>query len=167
MQTIIKGFAPIVPPNPKCLILGTMPSVASLEQGFYYGHPRNAFWPIVSRVYQFELADRAAKQQVLLEAGILLWDVLQSCQRQGSLDSAIKEPLANDFAGLFAQFPALKKVIFNGKEAEKLFKRWVIKQQNVPQDLELWCAPSTSPANAALTLEDKWLFWQEVLPKMQ
>lgn len=164
---MITGFKPLVPQNPTCLILGTMPSVVSLEEGFYYGHPRNAFWPIISRYCGRELNDIAAKKQALLDADILLWDVLSSCERLGSLDSAIKRPVANDFASLFRQFPSLKKIIFNGKEAEKLFKRCVIKDQILPNDLEFICVPSTSPANAALTLEDKWLLWREVLPKIQ
>jgi TDG/mug DNA glycosylase family protein len=159
----IYGFKPIIPPQPQIIILGTMPSVESLSQSFYYAHPRNAFWSIISHFYGHELASQAEKVKACQDLGIFLWDVLASCQRQGSLDSAIKEPQANDFETLFNHFPELKVVAFNGQAAAKLFKQYVIKLQNLPSDLQFIQLPSTSPANARLKLEDKCLLWQEKL----
>jgi len=163
---VCNGFDPIVPDAPdsaKLLILGTMPSVESLNQSFYYAHPRNAFWPILSALLGQELLTVEQKIHALKSAGILLWDVLASCERSGSLDSAIKKPLANDFTWIFKHHPHIKTIVFNGKSAEALFRRHVYGKQNLPSDLTLMTLPSTSPANARLTLEDKRLLWQEKL----
>lgn len=180
VSPVIAGFAPIIPIEPKLLLLGTMPSAASLQQAFYYAHPRNAFWPIMAKLlnmndqawllesaHQTPLThyhqSQAHKVAALQNAGILLWDVLATCQRQGSLDSAIQQPVANDFNALFKQFPQLKTVAFNGQKAQQLFQKQVIKSQNLPNDLVFIPLPSTSPANATLTFSDKQLLWQEKL----
>lgn len=146
-----------------------MPSVISIEEAFYYAHPRNAFWPIIeSLLVQSGKSAKAlssieAKKQACDSLGIYLWDVLQACERQGSLDSAIQLPQANDFAAVFEAYPTLKTVAFNGQAAEKLFKKEVLKKQNLPKGLVFLSLPSTSPAYAAITLEDKRLLWQEKL----
>lgn len=162
-MTYCNGFEPIEPASAKVLILGTMPSVKSLNQAFYYAHPRNAFWPIMQTLLNRSLDSDAEKTRALQEAGIFLWDVLAACHRQGSLDSAIQQPKANDFTWIFAKHPQLKTVVFNGKAAESLFKRHVLKVQALPHDLSFMTLPSTSPANARLSLEDKYLLWQEKL----
>ena len=163
MNDFCQGFQPIVPMYPKILILGTMPSVTSLEQDFYYAHPRNAFWPIMQILLGQPLSTIAEKTQTLKKNGVFLWDVLQGCERKGSLDSAIKNPQANDFEMVFKQFPNLNVVAFNGQAAEKLFKQHVLKKQVLPDDLTFLSLPSTSPANARLSLNDKVLLWQEKL----
>ncbi|MBN2865472.1 MAG: DNA-deoxyinosine glycosylase [Thiotrichales bacterium] len=145
------------------MILGTMPSVASLEQSFYYAHPRNAFWPIMQILLNKTLVTDQEKALALKERGIFLWDVLQGCERKGSLDSAIKHPQANNFEAVFKHYPNLNVVAFNGQAAEKLFKQQVLKKQTLPDDLTYLCLPSTSPANARLSLQDKVLLWQEKL----
>lgn len=160
------GFKPIIPPSPKIMILGTMPSVASLDQAFYYAHPRNAFWPIIESLVSKSLVSVEDKCKACEDKGILLWDVLQSCQRAGSLDSAIQQPRANDFQSLLLAFPLLKTIAFNGQAAEKLFKKEVLKKQNLPKELVFITLPSTSPAYAAITLEDKRLLWQEKLSNL-
>lgn len=160
------GFLPIEPLSAKVLILGTMPSVESLNQAFYYAHPRNAFWPIMQKLLNRNLASDDEKTHALQEAGIFLWDVLEACHRQGSLDSAIQQPEANDFTWIFAKHPHLKTVIFNGKAAESLFKKQVLAKQTLPQDLHFMTLPSTSPANARLSFEDKYLLWQEKLAEL-
>lgn len=166
VMTFCIGFEPIIPSSPKILILGTMPSVASIDEAFYYAHPRNAFWPIIASLVSRSLVSIDDKQQACNEKGILLWDVLQSCQRPGSLDSAIKQPLANDFESLFQTYPQLKTIAFNGQAAEKLFKKEVLKKQILPKELGFITLPSTSPAYAAITFEDKRLLWQEKLSKL-
>ena len=165
MKTCI-GFNPIMPQSPKIMILGTMPSVVSLDQAFYYAHPRNAFWPIMESLVSRNLISVEEKRQACKDKGVLLWDVLQSCQRAGSLDSAIQQPCANDFQSLLQAFPLLKTIAFNGQAAEKLFKKEVLKKQNLPKDLVFITLPSTSPAYAAITFEDKQLLWQEKLSNL-
>lgn len=162
-SSLCKGFEPIIPEDARLLILGTMPSVESINQSFYYAHPRNAFWPIMQRLLKQELSTESDKRSALQNAGIFLWDVLSSCERKGSLDSAIKQPEANDFNWVFRQNPNIKTVVFNGKAAEALFKKKVNKKQNLPDDLIYLSLPSTSPANARLSFEDKVLLWQEKL----
>ncbi|BCN93472.1 DNA-deoxyinosine glycosylase [Thiomicrorhabdus immobilis] len=158
-----QGFEYISAQNPHWMILGTMPSVESLNQAFYYAHPRNAFWPIMHSLTQRPINTQQEKERLIKQAGLVLWDVLQSCQRQGSLDSDIKEPQANDFESLLSENPTIKTICFNGKKAEQLFKRHVLKRQRIPQEITYIVLPSTSPANATITVEDKWLFWQENL----
>ncbi len=158
-----RGFEPIIPSVPKILILGTMPSVVSIDKAFYYAHPRNVFWPIIASMVSRSLHSIEDKKQACEEKGILLWDVLQSCQRPGSLDSAIQQPEANDFSALLQAYPLLKTIAFNGQAAEKLFKKEVLKKQNLAKELVFITLPSTSPAYAAITLEDKQLLWQEKL----
>ncbi len=155
------GFSPIIPANPKVLILGTMPSVVSLEEAFYYAHPRNAFWSIIASFAGYSLESIEEKKRACDQLGIYLWDVLQACERQGSLDSAIQAPSANNFERVFNTFPDLKTVAFNGQAAEKLFKKEVFKKQSLPDELQLISLPSTSPAYAAISFEDKRDLWQE------
>jgi TDG/mug DNA glycosylase family protein len=166
MMTFCLGFEPIIPSSPKILILGTMPSVVSIDQAFYYAHPRNVFWPIIESLVLRRLPTVNDKRQACEEKDILLWDVLQSCQRPGSLDSAIQKPLANDFESLLKPYPHLKTIAFNGQAAEKLFKKEVLKKQHLPKDLVFITLPSTSPAYAAISFEDKRLFWQEKLSNL-
>jgi TDG/mug DNA glycosylase family protein len=163
---VCQGFEPIIPDNPTVLILGTMPSVASLEKAFYYAHPRNVFWPIMQTIIGQVGETNIDKAQVLQKHGVFLWDVLQACERKGSLDSAIKQPEANDFEWVFLTYPNLKVVAFNGKAAEKLFNQHVIKNQRLPNDLTYLSLPSTSPANAQMTFDDKVLLWQEKLTNL-
>lgn len=163
MQDFCRGFKLIHAPDPHWMILGTMPSVQSLEHAFYYAHPRNAFWPIMSDLVDMPISSEAEKVALVKRAGLVLWDVLQSCERKGSLDSAIKDASANDFAQLFLLYPTIKTVVFNGQKAEQLFTRYVVKKQQIPADINYLVLPSTSPANAAKSFEDKRLFWQEKL----
>ncbi len=165
-MTFCIGFEPIIPSSPKILILGTMPSVVSIDQEFYYAHPRNAFWPIIASLVSKSLVSIEDKRRACEEKGIFLWDVLQNCQRPGSLDSAIKQPQANDFESLFQTYPQLKTIAFNGQSAEKLFKKEVLKKQSLPKELVFITLPSTSPAYATITLEGKRLLWQEKLSNL-
>ena len=162
-MSLCTGFLPIIPPQPKVLILGTMPSVVSLSEDFYYAHPRNAFWPIMASLFDASLSSEAEKVLLCQQKGIFLWDVLQGCEREGSLDSAIQRPIANDFEAIFKSYPTLKTVAFNGKAAEKLFQKEVCSVQTLPKNLSFISLPSTSPAYAAMSFESKWLLWQEKL----
>ena len=102
MSERIVAFEPVAPPGARVLVLGSMPSVESLNQGFYYAHPRNAFWRILAEVWGEPFpGDVPGRIALLTRHDIALWDVLKSCERQGSLDSAIRRPTPNDFGELF------------------------------------------------------------------
>jgi hypoxanthine-DNA glycosylase len=141
-----------------------MPGVASLRAGQYYAHPRNLFWPILGELLglppETPYAERA---RALSAAGIALWDVLQSCTRAGSLDADIKKDsvVPNDFATFFAHHPRVTRVYFNGSAAEQCFRRWVL--PTLPaRDLAYERLPSTSPAHAAMSYEEKLAAWRLV-----
>jgi TDG/mug DNA glycosylase family protein len=162
----IAGFAPIVSGNAKVLILGSMPSVASLARQQYYGHPKNAFWPIMGALFGAapELCYQQRKE-ILMANGIAVWDVLQGCNRLGSLDSNIKlaSIKINDFADFYAEYKFIEQVFFNGAMAEKLYKKYVL--PTLAQSfscLEYQRLPSTSPAHASLRLEEKIEAWKVI-----
>lgn len=162
----ITGFAPIVSGNAKVLILGSMPSVASLARQQYYGHPKNAFWPIMGALFGAapELCYQQRKE-ILMANGIAVWDVLQGCNRLGSLDSNIKlaSIKINDFADFYAEYKFIEQVFFNGAMAEKLYKKYVLPTLDQSFSyLEYQRLPSTSPAHASLRLEEKIEAWKVI-----
>lgn len=165
-MSAIDGFAPIVSNDASMLILGTMPSEASLLRQQYYGHPRNAFWPIMSALFgsDSELCYQL-RQDMLMENGIAVWDVLKSCNRLGSLDSKIKlaSIITNDLGCFFAEYKGIKRVFFNGRMAEKLYQKRILPALN-PRFyyLDYQCLPSTSPAYASLNLELKIEAWKVI-----
>lgn len=160
-------------PQARVLILGSMPGVASLQAGEYYAHPRNAFWRIMGDIAGATPELPYAQRLQLLRAhGIALWDVLQSCERPGSLDADIvpDSMRANDFAGLFASHRQLRRIIFNGAAADQCFHRHVLpgliaRDIISAQDaqLMLWRLPSTSPAHAGMPYTQKLALWREAL----
>jgi TDG/mug DNA glycosylase family protein len=123
----IKSFPPIVSERSKLLILGSMRGEVSLKAGQYYAHPRNAFWHIMGELFgagpSLLYEERIARIQ---SVGVALWDALQACTRPGSLDASITEEVANDFPGLFAKYPNITHVFFNGGTAEKSFRHHVL-----------------------------------------
>jgi double-stranded uracil-DNA glycosylase len=143
-----------------------MPGIASLGAQQYYAHPRNAFWPVLESVWGIPAAaSYAARVRAVKQAGIAIWDVLAGCRRRSSLDSDIEPEsiVANDFAGFFAAHPAIETIAFNGGTATQLFRRHVLPGLAKPlQELRMLQLPSTSPANARLTLEDKRRAWAAV-----
>ena len=161
----VRSFPPFVTAGSRLLVLGSMPGVASLQAQRYYAHPRNLFWPFVADALGFEPAlpydDRVRR---LGDAGIAIWDVLESCERTGSLDASIARHSvrANDFRALFAAYPGIGRVVFNGAAAEGLFRRHVLPGLDRP-DLSLIGLPSTSPANASMTREQKLAAWRAAL----
>lgn len=157
---MINSFEPIVNKDSKILILGTMPGVQSLQRQEYYGNERNAFWKIIFSLLQQKITnDYERKKKLLLEHRIALWDVLKACNREGSLDSDIKDAVPNDFASFFKQYPNIKAVYFNGEPAEKFYKKLVgIKNF----DVFYHRLPSTSPSNA-VKFEEKLNYWKVIL----
>lgn len=190
MTEIAESFPPIVGTEVHTLILGTVPGQASLKSAQYYAHPRNAFWPIMMAMIGKQQPCYEAQQsmgytqrcQLISEHGYAVWDVLASCTRPGSLDSKIikSTELPNDIASLVQSHPELTRIVCNGRTAENLFKRHILKSLprpvhlldkhiNNPEDeppaeaIRLVSLPSTSPAMASLTLANKYQVWAEGL----
>ena len=159
-DTRIFSFEPVADANSRLLILGTMPSVKSLEAEFYYAHPRNAFWPILAECLGCPVPESTdEKRRLLLEKRIALWDAAKSCVREGSLDSAMKEIELNDFGAFFRRYPGIEKVLLNGGTAWTLYHR-------LPEEIvrARVCVkmPSTSPAYT-MKYEQKLAAWKREL----
>ena len=158
MTARLTGFAPVIAPNTRLMVLGSFPGVASLAQQQYYGHPRNQFWPILSALWGVELRSLpyAQRLDVVRARGLGIWDVYAHCRREGSLDSAIEAAEVNDFSGLRAQAPGLQAVAHNGVESARVMKHL----QSL--GFAVHRLPSTSPANAGWSFERKLAAWREV-----
>lgn len=121
---IVRSFAPIAAPDAHTLILGSMPGIASLEAGQYYAHPRNAFWPIMGALYgAWPGLPYAERVEQLKVSGVAVWDVLQSCVREGSLDADIREEVPNDFTEFFARHQNIRRIGLNGGKAAASFRK--------------------------------------------
>ncbi len=159
---IVRSFAPIVAPGAHTLILGSMPGIASLEAGEYYAHPRNAFWPIMGALFgarpELPYTERTS---ILTANGIAVWDVLQSCEREGSLDADIRAEVPNDFAAFFAAYPGICRIGLNGGKAAVSFRRHAL--PHLPEGSGLYLLPSTSPAHAARSVDAKCALWRAAL----
>ena len=163
---VITSFSPIVNQSANILILGSMPGLASLAANQYYAHPRNGFWRIMADIYGFNPASNYdSKVESLNASGVAVWDVLQSCERFGSLDSAIinSSRVCNDFQTFFEQYSEIKLIGFNGSEAQKSFNKLVLPKVYL-KDLSYVLLPSTSPANTQ-SLEQKIAVWKKGLLK--
>ncbi len=159
----VTGFPPILPRRPKILILGSMPSTESLRCREYYAHPKNAFWKIMSALLGFA-PDLAYGKRVaaLRRANIALWDVLKACERDGSLDAAIvpASEKPNAIAAILNEKTSIAAVFLNGKKAGASLRRHLrLPIDAAPDTIEL---PSTSPAHARLTFEQKLAAWRVI-----
>jgi hypoxanthine-DNA glycosylase len=153
----LQGLAPVIAANTRLVVLGSFPSVASLQAQQYYAHPRNHFWPILSALWGLDLralpyAERIA---VVRDKGLGIWDVYASCRREGSLDSAIEEAVPNDLASLKRRAPQLQAVAHNGGESARHMR--ITRTLGLP----VWRLPSTSPANASWSFERKLAAWRD------
>lgn len=158
MERIEHPIAPIYNENSKILILGSFPSVKSREQGFFYGHPQNRFWKVVAAVYGCVVPTTVEEKRVfLLEHGIAVWDVIQSCEIEGSSDSSIRDAVANDLR-VILNAADIRQIFVNGKKAEELYKKYIAPQ--IGRDAV--CLPSTSPANAAWSVERLVAEWKKI-----
>lgn len=162
----VQSFEPVIGHEPRVLILGSMPGVASLEAAQYYAHPRNAFWRIMGQLFDLDYeADYANRIEQLERLPLILWDTLAACYRPGSLDSniAVTSARANDFPGLLRRFPDLRAICFNGATSEKYFHQLVLPVLPGMENIDLLRMPSTSPANASMNFEQKLAAWRRLL----
>ncbi len=151
-------FEPVFDENSKVLILGTFPSVKSRENQFYYGHPQNRFWKVIAGLTESEVPQTIEeKKKLLLEHGIAIWDVIESCDIIGSSDSSIKNVVPADIERVVAN-SKIQNIYANGGTAKKLYEKYSQKKTG----REIIGLPSTSPANAAYSLERLLECWQEV-----
>jgi len=151
MDGHIVGFPPVFSANPRILILGTMPSVASLEAGQYYAHPANAFWKILSAIKGIDCpVDYEEKKQIVITLNLALWDVCHTCIRPGSADSAISQEESNGIAEFLAKHASIRTILFNGQTAEKLFRRHL----NKTDKTGYWLSTQSNPILNAIIPDD-------------
>jgi TDG/mug DNA glycosylase family protein len=164
----LTSLSPVVSTRSRILILGSMPGAESLRRQQYYAHPRNTFWYIMGQIcganFNLPYQDRLIQMK---QAGFALWDVLKHCQRQGSLDAKIvnetEEP--NDFGSFLNAYPAIRLIGLNGGKAADTFKKkvWADLPAAIHQRISLVRLPSTSPANARLSRDEKLTIWRNKL----
>jgi hypoxanthine-DNA glycosylase len=160
----IHSFAPIEVPRARILILGSMPGVESLRKEEYYAHPRNLFWRMLGMLCEFNPALPYAERVAALGAAkISVWDVLQSCTRQGSLDADIEKStiVPNDFNAFFRRQSTITHVFFNGSAAEKFYRSEVLPVL-LSHQIQYTRLPSTSPAHASMSFEEKLAAWRAI-----
>jgi len=177
---LLTAFPPIASKDASILVLGSMPGQRSLADQEYYAHPGNAFWKIICDTTGSDSTschsrsspaqNYETRKEILLQNNIAVWDVLLHCERPGSLDSNIKSAsmVCNDFRTFFKEHKKISKILFNGKTAEKVYRRHVEKSHPdlyVPllQKPTLYTLPSTSPAMASLKYPQKLDIWSQAL----
>lgn len=149
LQHIVHGFDPVYDERSRVLVLGSLPSVKSREQGFYYGHTQNRFWPLLARLFGEPVpVTIGEKRALLLRRGVALWDVVHECDIRLSSDSSIRNPVPNDLTPILAAAP-IRAICANGGKAKELYDRLILPRTGI----EAIYLPSTSPANAAWSLE--------------
>lgn len=155
---ITHTFEPVYDSRSRILILGTFPSVKSRENNFYYGHPQNRFWKVMAAVLSCpQPVTVLEKKQMLLERGIALWDVVYSCDIEGSADSSIRNVVPNDL-GIIIQAAPIERIYANGNTAGKLYAKYCGEKLG----MDITVLPSTSPANAAFRTERLIAAWSAV-----
>ena len=156
---IIHPIEPVYDKDSKILILGSFPSVKSRETGFYYGHPQNRFWKVLASLFNEDLPhSNEDKKEFLLRNHIAVWDVIGSCEIEGSSDSSIRNAVVNDIDQIL-QIADIIKICVNGKTAERIYNRYI----RSVIGREAVCLPSTSPANAAWSLDRLTEAWRKLL----
>ena len=170
-SSLVCSFPPIAARDARVLILGSVPSIASLAKQQYYGHPQNAFWPIMGRLFG---AGRELpydeRQRILHEHGVAVWDVLRECHREGSLDAdiCVDSESPNDFAEFFRDHRQIATVFFNGQRSEAMFRRHVLPSMaELERQFRYVRLPSTSPAHAGRSFAQKLAVWRAVARALQ
>ena len=160
-QHVVHTFGPLYNEDSGILILGSIPSPASREMGFYYGHPRNRFWQMVAELYGMPLPDSIEEKKALvLSHGLALWDVIEECDIIGASDSSVKNAVPTDILSLLGK-TQIQTILCNGALSKKIYDQYQLPRTGIPAQK----MPSTSPANAAWGMErlkeewGKWLVW--------
>lgn len=156
---VVHPIPPLYDENSRVLILGSFPSVKSREEKFFYGHKQNRFWKVVSSVCGEETPQTVAEKKSMLRRNhIALWDVIHSCEIIGSSDSSIKNAVPNDIGMILGKAP-IEKIFVNGKKAEQMYKKYI----EPITGIKAIVLPSTSPANAAISLEELKEKWKTII----
>ena len=159
-EVVCHPIAPVFDENSRILILGSFPSVKSREAAFFYGHPQNRFWKVVSAVLGVDCpVSVEEKKRMLLQNRIALWDVIASCRIEGSSDSSIRDAVPTDLQAIL-KTAGIRAVFCNGQTAFRLYERFQEKETGIPAI----ALPSTSPANAAFGLDRLVENWKAILP---
>ncbi len=152
---IVHPIPPLFNEESRTLILGSFPSVKSREAAFFYGHPQNRFWAVIAKIYGYEKPQSIEeKKKLVLENKLAMWDVIESCEIEGSADSTISNVTANDLS-IILENSRVDRIFVNGKTAEKYYNKYTYPKTGI----KAICLPSTSPANAAWSIEklvDAW-----------
>ena len=156
-ENITHPIPPFYDADSQILILGSFPSVKSRKQMFYYGHPQNRFWKVVASVFDDDVPDGIPEKKIFLKKHrIALWDVIHSCDIKGSSDSSIENVIANDLS-VITDHANIHGIFINGKTADKYYKKYIGEKTGI----KAVCLPSTSPANAAWSMERLAVVWAE------
>ncbi|WP_426482262.1 DNA-deoxyinosine glycosylase [Chryseobacterium sp. R2ACT005] len=159
MQNRISSFSPLIDVQSRIIILGSIPGVKSLEKQQYYAHPQNKFWKIIFELLNEEFTENYTQRiEVLKKHHIALWDVIDSCERKGSLDSEIKNEEANQIAELLDKHPNVKAIFCNGGKSYKNLQKLLGKSYKLP----IFLLPSTSPLHT-VSFEKKLEEWKRIL----
>ena len=150
MDKINHPFHPIIFKDSKILILGSFPSIDSFSKSFYYSHPRNQFWKILSSITNYPVNNKDQKIWLLKEHKLALWDIIKSCKRENSLDKSLREIEVNDIKSLLEKYPSIQTIAFTGRKSEELFNCYF---KDI--DIKRIYLPSPSPAYAKLSFEEK------------
>lgn len=163
MSYVEHPFPPVVGPGSHVLILGSFPSVRSREEGFFYGHPRNRFWPLLAALYGEDTPpDIPARRDLILRHGLALWDVIASCRIEGSSDATVRDAVPVDIRRVL-EVADIRRVVCNGTLSGRLYAQHL----QMAVGLEATVVPSTSPANAAWSLTRLMPVWRDALDLSQ
>ena len=158
MSVLQHPFGPLYCEKSRVLILGSFPSVKSREQNFFYGHPQNRFWKVIASIFESEVPqDIEAKKVLILENGLALWDSIASCEITGSSDASIRNVKTNDIS-IILDSCRIERIYCNGRKSYDLYRKFI--EPETGREAE--CLPSTSPANAAWTLDKLIAAWQAI-----
>ncbi len=158
MSVLQHPFGPLYCEKSRVLILGSFPSVKSREQNFFYGHPQNRFWKVIASIFESEVPqDIEAKKVLILENGLALWDSIASCEITGSSDASIRNVKTNDIS-IILDSCRIERIYCNGRKSYDLYRKYI--EPETGREAE--CLPSTSPANAAWTLDKLIAAWQAI-----
>lgn len=159
MENRISSFPPFIDSQSKILILGSIPGVKSLEKQQYYAHPQNKFWKIIFELFNEEFTeDYSERIDILKKNNIAIWDVIDSCERKGSLDSEIKNEEANQIGTLLESYPNIQAIFCNGGKSYKNLQKLLGKNFRIP----IYLLPSTSPLHT-ISFERKFEEWKKIL----